>query len=411
MKKLLTSIIFVVAVFVSVPAFAIDIYFQPREVPKMNRTWEITGYVALEGRGFFEPVIYAEQERHDASIILAPEFYVEIDPSLSFTAAPFYRFDDMDTERTHYDVRELFFLKVFDNFEASVGFRKVFWGVTETSHLVDIINQTDLVENPDGEDKLGEPMVSFSAARDYGTFDLYLMPYFRERTFPGKKGRLRSDPRVDVDMVTYGTDDGERHGAAAFRYSHSLGDFEFALSHFWGLSRAPTFNLAINPKGELVLAPHYEPINQTGLEFQIVAGQLLLKFEGIFRNGQGSAYGAATTGFEYTFAGFLSTKTDFGFLAEWLYDDRGDEATTPMQNDYFVGMRFVFNDQKDTNLLMGMIDDVEGDAQSYFIEANRRYGERIRATVEVRVQDVPPDDNYISIQDDDFLMLELAYYL
>ena len=411
MRKLLVLTIFIAVLFISVPAFAVDIYYQPREVAKTKRTWEITGYAAFEGRAFFEPAMHAGQERHDASIVLAPEFYIEIDPTLTFTAAPFYRHDEMDSERTHYDIRELFFLKVFENFEASVGLRKVFWGVAETQHLVDIINQTDIKENPDGEDKLGELMASLSVARDYGTFDFYLMPYFRERTFPGKNGRLRSEPYTDVDMTTYGTDEEERHGSAAFRYSHTLGNLDFALSHFWGIGREPTLNLTTNSKGEPVFAQHYEPINQTGLELQYVLGQMLLKFEGIYRSGQGSAYGASTTGFEYTFAGFLFTKLDFGVLAEWHYDHRADNATTPMQNDCFVGMRFAFNDQNDTNLLMGMVDDIEGDAQFYFIESNRRFGDRVRATVEVRVQELPPDDKFISIQDDDFIMLEIAYYL
>ena len=37
----------------------------------------------------------------------------------------------------------------------SIGLGKVFWGVTEFNHLVDVINQTDLVEGIDGEAKLG----------------------------------------------------------------------------------------------------------------------------------------------------------------------------------------------------------------------------------------------------------------
>jgi hypothetical protein len=51
---------------------------------------------------------------------------------------------------------------------------------------VDIINQTDLVENIDGEDKLGQPMVHFSYFGDWGVVDFFLLPYLRERTYPGK---------------------------------------------------------------------------------------------------------------------------------------------------------------------------------------------------------------------------------
>ncbi len=372
---------------------------------------ELTGYVALEARGFFNSARYAGQKEANASIVLAPEYYHEFDSSLSFTASPFFRYDSSDTERTHFDMRELFLLKVFDSFEASIGARKVFWGVAESQHLVDIINQSDLVDGPDGEDKLGQPMLMLSIPTESGFFDFYLLPYFRERTFPGPDGRLRSEPYVDLDMTTYESGEEERHVDAAFRYSHSIESLDFAISHFWGTSREPTLALKTNKKSELVLAPHYEIINQTGLEAQLVAGQTLLKFEGVYRSGQGEAYFASTMGFEYTLPGFASTKMDLGLLAEWLYDDRGNSAATPMENDIFLGTRLALNDLSDTNILAGVIQDLSDDARYFFVESNRRIGDRIRATLEGRVYGLPADDRFNSTRDDDFIMLELAYYL
>ena len=72
-----------------------------------------------------------------------------------------------------------------------VGIRKEFWGVTEFQHLVDVINQTDGVEDFDGEDKLGQQMVNLSLVNDWGIVDLFLLPGFRERTYAGEEGRLR----------------------------------------------------------------------------------------------------------------------------------------------------------------------------------------------------------------------------
>ena len=58
-------------------------------------------------------------------------------------------------QRTHGDIRELAYVHarvMIGSFV--VGIRKEFWGVTEFQHLVDVINQTDGVEDFDGEDKL-----------------------------------------------------------------------------------------------------------------------------------------------------------------------------------------------------------------------------------------------------------------
>ena len=381
-------------------------------LPGFGVAGELTGYVAVEARGFLNPPQYSRQKRDDASIVLAPEFYHEWENSgASFTAAPLLRLDSSDPERTHFDMRELFFLKVFTSFEASVGLRKVFWGVTESQHLVDIINQSDLVESPDGEDKFGQPMLSLSAPLDYGTFDFYLMPYFRERSFPGEKGRLRSEPYVDADRATFDSGAKEYHTDLAIRYSHSLGDWDLALSHFWGTGREPSFKKESEPDGTEVFAPFYEVINQSGLELQKVAGQWLLKAEAIHRSGQGEPFVAFATGFEYTLVGVGGGYMDLGLLGEWLYDDRGSSASTPFENDIFIGARLAVNDPADTSLLVGMIFDLDDDARFYFIESSRRVTDRVRATLEVRLQELSDDDRLKSIKDDDFIMLELAYYL
>jgi hypothetical protein len=73
-------------------------------------------------------------------------------------------------------VRELVWLKVSDTWELRAGTSKVFWGVAESQQLADNINQTDLVEDIDQEDKLGQPLVNLSLVRDWGNLDLFVLP-------------------------------------------------------------------------------------------------------------------------------------------------------------------------------------------------------------------------------------------
>jgi len=147
---------------------------------------EWSGNIAAEYRYFSDAPLSATQHDNYTSISIQPEWFHEWDggkQSLTFT--PFLRQDQHDDERSHSDIRELTWLKAADDWELRIGIRKIFWGVTESQHLVDIINQTDLVENTDGEDKLGQPMVNVALIRDWGTLDLFVLPYFRERTFAG----------------------------------------------------------------------------------------------------------------------------------------------------------------------------------------------------------------------------------
>ncbi len=371
--------------------------------------FELTGFVAAEGRVFLNPPAYSGQEDHDASIVLKPELYHEMDPDTSVTFTPFVRLDSGDGERTHFDIRELFILKVFDGFEAAAGARKVFWGVTESQHLVDIINQTDLVESPDGEDKLGQPMFMVSIPADWGTLDLFLMPYFRERTFPGKDGRLRGPLRVDTDKAVYESGAEEWHTDLAVSLSRSIGEWDLGLSHFYGTSREPTL-IAGMDGSEPVLIPHYEIINQTGLTLQLITGEWLWKFEGIFRSGQGEHFFASTIGLEYTFVGVMGSRMDMGVLLEYLYDDRMEGATTPFEDDLMAGARLTVNDLAGTEALFGIIQDPGDGARSIFVESSRRFGDNLRVTLEARFQDIDEDERFSMTRDDDFVQIEAAWY-
>jgi len=152
------------------------------------------------------------------------------------------RFDQHDSERSHFDIRELTWLKAAPDWELRVGFRKRFWGVTESQHLVDIINQTDLVDHPDSEDKLGQPMFNLALIRDWGTVDFFILPGFRERTFPGSEGRLLSGGiPIDIDQTRYDSGAQEKHVDWAVRWAHYFGDWDVGLSHFSGTSREPRF--------------------------------------------------------------------------------------------------------------------------------------------------------------------------
>lgn len=372
---------------------------------------ELSGYVAVEGRGFFNDSLYPGQKRDNASFSLQPEYYHEWKSGSSFTFVPFARVDSADSERTHFDIRELNYLYLRDSWELRVGVGKVFWGTTEFVHLVDIINQTDLVESIDGEEKLGQPMIHLSVPRDWGVVDLFILPYFREQTYTGKKGRLRSAVLVDTDQTKYENADKEWHTDFAARYSHTIGDWDFGIYHFSGTGRKPTLLSGFDSNGNPVFIPYYEQINQTGLDLQLVAGEWLWKLEALYRAGQGDSFFASVAGFEYTLVGIAETRMDLGIIGEWAYDDRGDGATTAFQNDAMFGLRLTVNDAASSELLAGVSYDMNSSAHGISVEASRRLGNNWKATIEARgFFDLPEDDIFYGLRDDAFLLLELAYY-
>jgi len=372
---------------------------------------ELSGYIEGEMRFFPNAPLCDDQQNNNASLALQPEYYHELKSGSSFTFVPFVRLDSADSRRTHVDIRELNFLYLAERWELTVGIDKVFWGVTEFHHLVDIINQTDLVEALDGEQKLGQHMVHFSVPADWGTLDFFILPWFREMTFPGPGGRLRLETPVDTDHPLYESPAGQSHLDFALRYNRTIGNTDFGIYHFSGTGREPGFLPAVTPAGGLVLRPFYQIIQQTGIDLQTVAGQWLWKLEALHRSGQGPAFFAATGGFEYTFVAVGDTAMDVGLLAEYAYDERGNRAGTFYQNDAMFGLRLTANDAASSEVLIGAILDLENGTKLISIQGSRRIGDRVKLTIDAGFFiDPDPQDILFDLRRDDFLRLQLAVF-
>lgn len=375
---------------------------------------EWSGYLAAEARLFPRDALYPDQfDGVQVSLALEPEYYRRWDGGRqSLTFKPFLRLDQRDSERTHADIRELAWLKAADTWELRAGIRKVFWGVTETAHLVDIINQTDLVENIDTEDKLGQPMLNLALIRDWGNLDLYLLPGFRERTFPGQDGRLRTPLVVDTDLARYESGAQERRVDTAVRWFRSQGIWDIGLAHFHGTSREPQLLPTLNAQGEAVLAPYYPIIDQTSLDLQATLDAWLWKLEWITRDGLGDRYTAFAGGFEYTFVGVFGSAADIGLIGEYLFDDRDMDATTLFQDDITVGLRLALNDIQSSELLFGMTIDRHDTRQRFYnLEASRRLGDRWKLSLEARFNSgLGANPLFNSLRNDDYVQAELAWY-
>ena len=164
----------------------------------------------------------------NGSLAWEPGFFMNITDNMNFELILFGRVDQNDRKRTHGDIREGFFELFFDEWTLGFGVHKVFWGVTESRHSVDIINQTDLVEDFDADIKLGQAMLTTSYTHKAGTFSLYVMSWTRPLVFPGPEGRPTLPIPVDNDIRVYQSRLKEGQIDAALRWSHAMDGFHWA---------------------------------------------------------------------------------------------------------------------------------------------------------------------------------------
>ena len=354
--------------------------------------FELSGRLSVESRWYPESPAYTSQSDHVGGLILEPELHFESADSWSFSLVPFLRYDSTDSRRSHADLREAYFLTYGEigesEWELRFGFDRVFWGVIESNHLVDIINQTDLIEHPDEEVELGQLMVHATLSGDWGVAELFVLPHHRERIFSGSSGRLRSDIVVDDGRASYESSAREWHIDFAVRYSHSSGPFDVGMSLFDGTSREPLLRpmsrnrkpLARPPSGSQgdILVPHYEQIRQFGLDAQMTTDAWLFKLEAIHRGGaqnlrfEEDDYAAFVAGVEYTFYSVFDSDADFSVLAEWNYDERGGDATNVFDDDLFFAIRYALNGVQTSEVFVSFLRDREYSSGVLVVEFNRR---------------------------------------
>jgi len=386
----------------------------------LSADWDVRGNVELESKGFVYSPAYPQQEdnRISGSISLNPEFSYTPNDDHRILLNIFGRVDSMDDNRSHYDIRELNYLVIADEYEVTIGLTRVFWGVTESRHLIDIINQTDFVENLNGEEKLGQPMIHYNLIKDWGTVSAFVLPGFRERTFPDYNARFSGPLQIKTGSATYESSREEKHIDFALRYTHTIDDWDIGLSAFSGTNREPGLN-ATQINNQIVLIPHYEQINQFSVDIQQTGENILWKFEGIYRQGIGSDtennddFFAAVGGLEYTFYGIAESSIDVGVIAEYLNDNR-DKNLSPATNaddDIAIGFRATLNDTQDTQLLAVAMIDRKQQTTFLNIEAERRLSGAWKIELEATLfTHVDEDDIFYVMRHDDHVTARLGYY-
>ena len=372
---------------------------------------QLTGVLAAEQSLFWQDALDPQQRDTHGTVYLEPNLTHSFDRGLlSFT--PVLRLDQQDSEAPVADIKELLVSYYAANWELNAGIGTVFWGQTESLHLIDIVNQTDTTLAIDGEDKLGQPMFNLKYFTDNGSLSLFVLPYFRERRFIGVNGRLRTHPKIDNDIAQYQSQDAKSHRDYALRWEHSFADLEFGLAYFTGTERRPHLQRPTEMSAEPQLQPVYRQIKQFSLDALYVWNSTLLKLEALRGQVINDTYFAYVAGLEHTVVNVFNTGMHLGLLLEHQYDQRAQQAFITGQNDLMLGARIAFNDFAGSEILLSYSRDLDNPG-SYIslLEASTRLGDSWRLELQALLlsTDVAADPAY-PLRRDDHLAITLGYH-
>ena len=317
------------------------------------------------------------------------------------------RGDEKDSGRRITEARQAYLRTPLAGFDVFVGNRQEFWGKAESKNVVDVINQSDAAANEGKSGKLGAPSISAERYLDIGDLQLWYISGFREKTFNDSDAHPSSG--LPVSSAQYARKDGKDADDFAARLSSFAGEWDLAGSVFYGTARDPILSVASDGGA---LKPYYALQKSIGLEAQYTGDVTLLKWESLHGTQTGLLgthdFAAAVAGIEYTYYGPFETMWDISLIGEIQHDDRPQAAA----NQFGVaGVRLVFNDIADSNILFLASADRKTDQSFISLEASRRINDAISVKLNSQFYNArTPTYAFGQLSDDDAVILTVNIF-
>ncbi len=254
--------------------------------------------------------------------------------------------DKDDSQRNYIKLNEAYIKYEADDYDLLIGKDIRFWGSLEIHNLTDIFNKKNILNDPYDKDK------------KLGTVNLTYTKYF--------------DNEDEISVIL--TDD--KPYSKYISYSGSRDDIA---------SRDFSYILSTSQDNDKFLTYHTAILDDT-----------IYKFEFAYTNVETSNnYYESGLGIEHTLYGVINKK-DLGLILEYY---RSDNSTISFQDDMFIGIRLNFNDTDDSDIVTGVIKDLDTQQKGYSFEYNTRFQDNFKFKIA-----------YLKNNTFDIVSLNVGYY-
>lgn len=323
--------------------------------------------------------------------------------NIRFNGLAFTNWDSTDDSRSYSNIRQANIYVNNNNFTFGLGVDTFFWGVSESINVVNVLNQSDIMESLDGKVKYGQTFVSINTRFSNGDFSFYYLPLFQEQSFPE-----RPSYGLAISKNAVFEHDKKRGGIAA-RGLFYFDRLEFALSYFKGTRRSAL--LARHATEMAVLTPYYIQTVNYLVDGVYIAEDFTLKFEAKTGLEQNAGFTTFNLGIEYPSYAFSKLVEEVIFIAEYAFDDRKLSAETHGQNDIFLGGKFNFGYSEQGNVRFLYSYDFDYRSQYAELSYEYRLNDYFRFKAKaLKVLSAPERDQRLyALSGEEFINLSLHY--
>lgn len=332
----------------------------------------LRGTLGAEGVYFFDAPLYEDQAaaQWQPTIQGSVDWATAISRDTKLTLNVFGRASTHADDSLAGDIREAAIASRWNSVDVKAGVLSETWAVLEAWNPVDIINQRDLVEDFQGEVKLGQPGMSASMQRGHLVLSVLGMTYARERRYAEGEDRLRLFP-APIEATDF--ESGQWAPSTAVRAQYRWDALDVAVSQFYGHAREPVLEPRVGPGGLTGFDALYQRIAQTSTEIQYVVGDSVLKNEIIYQSGGIDDFWGGGVGMETTVNKLGGGFQSLTFYVEAYADGRSTAApVTAFQRDVFLGARYNLNDTADTLFEARYTYDLEWHSDLVDLRSSRR---------------------------------------
>lgn len=293
------------------------------------------------------------------------------------------------TKRTFARIDELYLKYDGEDTSVQVGKSIKFWGALELRNIVDIFNPNEFRDDMFSVNKLGVYNGSYSYFSDNGEVSFIVKVGEQDLKMAQYPYVYYPFPQSISYEKELQTSKNQNRPSVYLTYSGST-DTEYALDYAFiyenGYDSQRYLSTVLNQPTKYVQNAYI--VNKFMTYNTLVLGSTLVKLEALYGDVENNAnvgdYSHLAFGLEHTFEDFDSGSA-LGFIGEYYkyttYESNkftDIELFETMQDDLFVGLRYVLNDEDDTSIVGGLVVDLEYDEQTYYVKYESRFGNSIK---------------------------------
>jgi len=286
----------------------------------------------------------------------------------------FLRVASSDNERSIIVLEDLWLGKTFNNEEINfkIGIQTFNWSVNEVFNPSDVINSKNLESDFENPEKKGELALLIEKRGDDSSIKLMYFPYFTKSIYPSGNSRLGQgfeigDPIVIDDKSNIRTSSWIPQ--LGIKFDNTFNSIDFSFHYLNHIDRDIPI-LSLSTSG---LRPNYFRVEQFGFSYQQAIHSLIIKNESVYRNFKNISVNSFSSsksdvsdhfvtafGAEFTHVNSNSSETTYLFELQTILgvSEKIRRSLNLFDRDFFVGLKYNFNDFSNKEILIGYIRDI-----------------------------------------------------